>query len=208
MRTRRLREDVRTALGKLPAGRYGVVYADPPWDWMRGGTNPQTNVRGANAGRHYNTNVGNTPYIGLNTKELIALGPEIRRVAANDSHLYLWTVNKTFPDAVKILESWGYRWVTVVTWDKGRPGLAKYFQGMTEHCVFGVRGSPPYKFHPETGKMQQGRTLIEERMTDHSRKPAAMREAIEKVSRGPFLELFGRRVPKNWDAIGLELEGT
>jgi N6-adenosine-specific RNA methylase IME4 len=148
--------------------------------------------------------IGATPYVRMSVKELIALGPEIKRVAMQSSHLYLWTVNKTFPDAVRILEAWGYRWVTVVTWDKQRPGIAKYFQGTTEHCIFGVRGNPPYKF--VDGKMQQGRTLITERMTDHSRKPVAMREAIEKVSRGPFLELFGRRVPKGWDAIGFELE--
>jgi hypothetical protein len=29
---------------------------------------------------------------------------------------------------------------------------------------------------------------------------------IERVSYGPYLELFGRRVPRNWDAIGNELE--
>jgi len=29
---------------------------------------------------------------------------------------------------------------------------------------------------------------------------------IEKVSRGPYLELFGRKVPAKWDAVGLELE--
>jgi N6-adenosine-specific RNA methylase IME4 len=108
------------------------------------------------------------------------------------------------PDAAKIIEAWGYRWVTMITWDKGRPGIAKYFQGVTEHCVFAVRGSVPYKF--VDGKMQQGRTLVAEQKTDHSRKPVAMCEVIERVSYGPYLELFGRRVPKNWDAIGLELE--
>ena len=34
---RRYQEDVKTALLKLPAGRYKTLYIDPPWDWMRGG---------------------------------------------------------------------------------------------------------------------------------------------------------------------------
>jgi hypothetical protein len=33
-----------------------------------------------------------------------------------------------------------------------------------------------------------------------------MREVIERVSWTPCLELFARRCPKNWNAIGLELE--
>lgn len=34
-----------------------------------------------------------------------------------------------------------------------------------------------------------------------------MREVIERVSYGPYLELFARRNPsKKWDAVGLELE--
>ena len=74
---------------------------------------------------------------------------------------------------------------------------------MTEHCVFAVRGALPYKFID--GKMAQGRTLISERRTAHSRKPTAMRKMLEQVSYGPYLELFGRTVPKSWDAIGLQL---
>jgi N6-adenosine-specific RNA methylase IME4 len=200
---RRLKEDVRTALPKLTIGRYKTIYADPPWDWMQGGKNAVSRVSVV-TGKSNRSPIGNTPYIRLSVKELLALGPAIQRVAAPNSHLYFWTVNKTVPDAAKIIEAWGYRWVTMITWDKGRPGIAKYFQGVTEHCVFAVRGSVPYKF--VDGKMQQGRTLVAEQKTDHSRKPVAMCEVIERVSYGPYLELFGRRVPKNWDAIGLELE--
>ena len=202
---RRYKEDLRTALPKLPAGRHKTLYVDPPWVWMRGGTKRFTPSRGANVGREFHS-VGTTPYDGLSTKELIALGPQIQRVSAVNSHLYLWTVNKTVPDAIKLVEAGGFRWVTMITWDKGRAGIAKYFRGMTEHCVFAVRGSLPYKFID--GKMAQGHTLVSERRTDHSRKPTAMREVIERVSYGPYLELFARRNPsKKWDAVGLELEG-
>jgi N6-adenosine-specific RNA methylase IME4 len=202
---RRYKEDVRTALPKLPTGRYKTLYVDPPWNWMRGGHGPDVRKRSVLTGRTNYSSVGATPYVGMSTKDLLALAPQIKRVAAADSHLYLWTVNKTVPDAARLVEAWGYRWVTMITWDKGRPGIAKYFQGVTEHCIFAARGSVPYKF--VDGKMAQGRTLISERMTDHSRKPAAMREIIECVSYGPYLELFARCNPsRKWDAVGLELE--
>ena len=203
---RRYKEDVRTALAKLPPNHYKTLYIDPPWDCTCGGARPgarpgETSVSRI-TGRCNKSSVGTTPYVGMKTADLAVLN--IARVAATNSHLYLWTVNKTIPDAVKLMEAYGYRWVTMITWDKCKPGIAKYFQGVTEHCIFGVRGSVPYKF--KDGKMQQGRTLITERMTDHSRKPAAMREMIERVSYAPYLELFARRAPKNWSAIGLELE--
>lgn len=199
---RHYKEDIRTALPKLPAGKYKTLYMDPPWQWMKGGAKCYMPSQGTNVGRKFHS-VGVTPYDGLSTKELAALGPQIQRISAVNAHLYLWTVNKTIPDAVQLVEAYGFRWVSMITWDKGRPGIAKYFQGVTEHCVFAVRGILPYKF--TNGKMAQGRTLINERMTDHSRKPAAMREMIERVSYGPCLELFGRTVPKSWDAIGLQL---
>ena len=200
---RRLREDVRTALAKLPGGRYRTILADPPWAWMRGGSSVKGTVS-AKTGKTCVGAQGATPYQGMSTKELLALGAQVRRVAAADAHLYLWTVNKTFPDAVCLVREWGFRWVSVVTWDKQKPGLAKYFQGVTKHCVFAVRGAPPYKFID--GKMAQGRTLVSERMTDHSRKPESLRKVIERVSYGPRLELFARRCPGDWDAVGLELE--
>ena len=75
--------------------------------------------------------IGATLYILMGVKDLVVLADQVKRIAAVDSHLYLWTVNKTVPDAARIVEAWGYRWVSMVTWDKGRPGIAKYFQGMT-----------------------------------------------------------------------------
>lgn len=178
--TVRLREDIRTALPKLRTGQYGALYIDPPWIWMRGGVKPNVRKQSRYTGKSNMSNIGATPYKGMKTADLAALGPELRRVAKPDSHFYLWTVNKTVPDAARLLEAWGWRWVTMITWNKGRPGIAKYFQGMTEHLVFGVRGTPPYRFIG--GKMAQGRTLISERMTEHSRKPDAAYSMIQRVS--------------------------
>lgn len=205
---RRYKEDVRTALLKLSVGKYKTLYMDPPWNivggWASQGWSSSKGEISAITGRSHKSGLVK-PYAMLSIKHLRTLAPLIQRVAAADSHLYLWTVNKTVPDAARLVEAWGYRWVTMITWDKGRPGIAKYFQGMTEHCIFAVRGHPPYKFIDS--KMAQGRTLISERMTDHSRKPMAMQEMIERVSYGPYLELFARRNPsRKWDAIGLELE--
>ena len=198
-----LRERLETGLPKLKASHYKTLYMDPPWGWMRGGASAKGTISNQ-TGRTCVGAQGATPYEGMSTPELLALAPQIRRIMAADPHLYIWTVNKTVPDVVQMVEAYGYRWITMITWDKQKPGLAKYYQGVTEHCVFAAKGSVPYKFID--GKMAQGRTLILERMTVHSAKPAAMRAMIERVSAGPYLELFARKVPQNWGAIGLECE--
>ena len=88
---------------------------------------------------------------------------------------------------------------------KDKFGLGQYFRGMTEHCLFGVKGRLPYK-HDEDGKRLQGVTAIIERRREHSRKPDRMRRMIEKVSHPPRVELFAREVVEGWDAWGAEVQ--
>lgn len=88
-----------------------------------------------------------------------------------------------------------------------RPGLGQYFRGMTEHLLFGVRGQPPYKLLPD-GKRAQGTTLISAPRTEHSVKPAEFHALVERVSVGPYLELFARRPTVGWDVWGNEIAGS
>lgn len=188
----RLREDIRTALPKLETGKYKTIYADPPWDETGGGRI----CRGAQ--NHYGL---------MKQKGLLALSGEIKRVTAPAAHLYLWVTNTFLEDGLELAKAWGFEYKTLVTWGKDKFGIGQYFRGMSEHCIFAVKGVLPYKV--EDGKRQQGRTLFIAPRMEHSAKPLEMRTMIEKVSYGPRLELFGRlNVPMDWDAIGLELEDT
>lgn len=119
--------------------KYHTIYADPPW-MERGGDG-----RGANA--HYPI---------MKTKEIIALAPMVQELAEENAHLYLWATNNFLPDALEVMKVWGFRYVTTITWVKDRIGLGQYFRGLTEHCLFGVRGKLPYKVID--GKRQQGKT--------------------------------------------------
>ena len=73
-------------------------------------------------------------------------------------HLYLWVTNNFLADGLKVMESWGFRYVTTITWVKDRIGLGQYFRGITEQCLFGVKGKLPYKIID--GKRQQGQTVV------------------------------------------------
>lgn len=83
-------------------------------------------------------------------------------------------------------------------------GIGQYFRGVTESCLFGVRGSLPYRLRPD-GKRAQGRTGFHAPRTEHSVKPEAMRRMVELVSPGPYLEMFARRQTPNWTCWGNEM---
>ena len=167
--------------------QYRTIYADPPWNETGGGRIK----RGAD--RHYPL---------MKTAEICAL-PIIKEICALDCHCYLWVTNNHLPDGLKVLDAWGFRYVTKITWFKDRIGLGQYFRGLTEDCLFGVRGNLPYKIID--GKRAQGVTGFYAKRRRHSAKPGKMREMIEIVSYPPYIELFARCKVLGWDSWGNEV---
>lgn len=171
-------------LDAVPAAHYATILADPPW-LERGGGVIQ---RGAD--RHYDL---------MATKDICAMSVG-RRVSEN-AHLYLWVTNNFLRDGFQVMDAWGFRYITLITWAKDKIGIGQYFRGQTEHCMFGVRGSLPYRTLDD-GKRAQGSTLLNASRGAHSQKPLEMYEVIERVSYGPRLELFGRNDRPGWDLWG------
>jgi N6-adenosine-specific RNA methylase IME4 len=48
------------------------------------------------------------------------------------------------------------------------------------------------------------RRLVIEKRREHSRKPDCVRDRIERLVAGPYLELFGRETKEGWDCWGNE----
>ena len=141
----------------------------------------------------------------MSLAEIEAL-PIKRLVDPDGCHLYLWVTNNYLEDGLRILRSWGFEYITIITWQKDRKGLGRYFRGLTEHCIFaGTRKRLPYKIID--GKRAQGVTGFTAPRTIHSRKPVEMREMIETVSYAPRLELFARESSPNWDCWGDQAPG-
>lgn len=188
------------------AGRYQVIYVDAPWPERGGGKIK----RGAD--RHYSL---------MKVDDIIAL--PVDEWAAPDAHLYSWVTNNYLVDGLDAMRVWGFRYVTKIDWfksdiddeqdvslmddDELQMGLGQYFRGVTESCLFGIRGSSPYQLTAE-GKRRQGRTGFHEARDEHSAKPRKMRQMIELVSPpGPRLEMFARHPSPGWDAWGNESSG-
>jgi N6-adenosine-specific RNA methylase IME4 len=170
----------------LPDCKYKTIYADPPWPEYGGGKIK----RGAD--RHYEL---------MTVKQIKEL--TINQIAEDNCHLYLWVTNNYLKAGLEVMEAWGFNYKTTITWVKDKFGLGQYFRGQTEHCLFGVKGCLPYKVID--GKRQQGRTVIVAPRKTHSEKPEEMRQMIESVSYGPYIELFARQLTKGWDSWGNEI---
>lgn len=74
-------------------------------------------------------------------------------------------------------------------------------QDITVHAhellVFAIKGNAPFRHHSQ-------RSWLEADRTSHSTKPEQIRGIIEKVSLGPYLEMYGRVLPQNsaWCVYG------
>ncbi|QLY30392.1 methyltransferase [Nocardia huaxiensis] len=162
-----------------PAQRYHCILADPPWDIYQQG--------GRGAIHHY----------PLMTLDKIKALP-VSELAEDDSHCWVWVTNATLRYGYDVLEAWGFTPRSPLTWVKTRLGLGVYLRNMTEHLILGTRGDAPVNFRGQP-------TWTFAPVQDHSHKPEEQYAIIERVSRGPYLELFARRRQPGWDAWGLEV---
>lgn len=168
--------------GKLE-GRFAVIVLDPPWDWGDEGDQDQL----GRARPDYGT---------LSIDQLHALevdGRQVKDLADQDAHIYLWITNRSLPKGFALLESWGFRYVTALTWGKPSFGMGNYFRGQTEHVLFGVRGSQSLK------RKDVGTLLLAPRGPGgHSSKPDEFYSLVESCSPGPWVSLFDRRTRPGW----------
>jgi N6-adenosine-specific RNA methylase IME4 len=79
--------------------------------------------------------------------------------------------------------------------------MGNYWRVSHEFLLLGVRGSLTFRDQTLASWVQASRTI-------HSRKPAVVRTLIERVSPGPYLELYGREeLPDSaWTVYGNQIE--
>lgn len=171
-------------------GGFQTVLADPPWRFA--------NRTGKVAPEHRRLD----RYSTLDLNEIYAL--DLDSVTAKNAHLYLWVPNALLPEGMKVMEAWGFRYVSNIVWAKRRKdggpdgrGVGFYFRNVTELILFGVKGSmrtlPPARSTVN---------MIETRKREHSRKPDEQYDVIEACSPGPYLEMFARHPRDNWTVWG------
>ena len=168
------------------AGVYSTIVIDPPWDWGDEGDGDQL-------GR------ARPDYATMPIDELCGL--PVSKLAADNSHIYMWITNRSLPKGFRLFDAWGFRYITAITWVKPSFGMGTYFRGQTEHVLFGVKGSLPLK------RKNQGTVFEAPRGPNgHSSKPTEFYELVESCSNGPYLEMFSRHDRDDWTAWGQNAE--
>jgi N6-adenosine-specific RNA methylase IME4 len=175
-------------------GKYGAILIDPPWRFSNrtGKIGPEHKRL-----RRYST---------LSFEEITAL--PVGDLAALQSHLYMWTPNALLFEALTIMKAWGFTYKTNIVWYKirkdGGPdgrGVGFYFRNVTELLLFGAKG--------KLRTLKPGRTQVNimlSRKEEHSKKPDAVYDLIERCSPGPYLELFSRQRMQGWTQWGDEVD--
>lgn len=186
--------------------RYATVVIDPPWPTTAGRTigryvrDDTKQVFGVVANR-----ARPLAYPTLTLAQISAL--PIGAIAAEDAHLYLWTINRYVAEAYQIAAAWGFRPSTWLVWAK-RPmggGLGSDAYGLaTEFCLFARRGrlKPLRRI---SGNWWTWKRPYVNGYPRHSGKPADFFAMVESVSPGPRIELFARAPRVGWAVWGNEV---
>jgi N6-adenosine-specific RNA methylase IME4 len=185
------------------AGRYRVVYADPPWafeTWSHRG-------QGKGASQHYATQ-------GLDWLKSLPISD----LAAPNAALFLWVVQPLFPQALDLIRAWGFEYKTVgyiwikcktppgemLFWDEAfaqglaRKGLGYHTRSGSEQCWIATRGKGYERL--SKGEAQ----VVHAPLRAHSQKPDEIADSICRLAKGPRAELFARTTRPGFDAWGNE----
>lgn len=176
--------------------RYRTIVADPPWRVHQPPMRYETGVAPPKGEPNRSL-----PYPTMTVEEIKSLGVEA--MAADDAHLYVWTINRYIEDTYAVARAWGFKPSTLLTWCKAPMGLGVggAYSLTTEHVLFARRGRGAFESRQTTSWWQWPRGK-------HSAKPEAFLDIVEQVSPGPYLEMFARRDRLGWDTWGNESLGT
>ena len=177
----RARRDAKLAAQTLtwPEGKYPVIYADPAW---------QSGDRAVE--NHYRT---------MPIEDICAL--PVAEIAADDAVLYLWATSPMLPEALQVIEAWGFSYLTNMVWVKDKIGRGHWARNRHELLLIAKRGN----FSPPAPADRPDSVILFPRGR-HSAKPHQFYEIIERNHPGlPKVELFCRTPRKGWTVWGDEV---
>jgi len=186
------------------AGKYQIIYADPPWQFItyniKKGNTLEERGQAKAPDKHYHCQ--DISWI----KKL-----PVKEWTADNAICFLWVCDPLLKQGIDTLESWGFAYKTVAfTWakqarkdqSKWHIGLGYYTRANPEMCLLGRKGK---KSLPRQNKGV--RQLIVEPVREHSRKPDRVRSDIVSLFGDiPRLEMFARTTSPGWDVWGNETE--
>lgn len=189
------RASINWPFGDLQPGHYGLIAADPPWQFKAGKKSRRS------AEKHYPT----MPLADI--KDL-----PVWELAAENCALLLWTTPPFLRQSLDVMAAWRFRFVSIgFTWLKLKKAHADEFfmdgdmfislghttRKSTEVCLLGKRGRPP-RLNRDVEE------VILAQRREHSRKPEQFYARCQRLYPGPYVELFSRTEREGWHTFGNE----
>lgn len=174
---------------------FDVVASDPPW---------MPDDKNTNGDRGAIVKYQCMPTVDICSMQL----PFI----ASDAWLFLWRLASMQPDALRVVEAWGFTIKSELIWRKltktGKPwfGLGHYTRATHETVLVCTRGKVKPHSRSVRSMFEAPVPVDDDGKYIHSAKPNRFYEIAEQLT-GPGLarvEMFGRRQRKGWNVLGLE----
>lgn len=189
---------------------FATIAADPPWPlkWATG------TIRVNGRGEQHRVLKRELGYSTMSIEDIAAL--PVSDLAAEDAHLFLWAPDEFLLDgsALRVARAWGFDPGRVmldrpdpelagglVWWAKPGYGLGRFPRPQHEAILVCRRGTLPFTA-TDVGSVHLWKQPYENGARKHSAKPEGAYDLIERVSPGPYLELFARRGRLGWDHWG------
>ena len=167
---------------------YGMIVADPPWNFMN------WSVKGEkkNAKHHYEC---------MDLDAIKAL--PVSQLASGDCCLFLWATWPMLDKAFEVMSAWGFDYKTGGVWHKktvnGKTafGTGYRVRSASEPFLLGFIGNPI--------NSRSERNVIEGLVREHSRKPDEAYAWAERYLPDAWrVEIFSRTDRPGWDSWGDE----
>ena len=176
--------------------KYKVLYCDPPWKF-----NNKNTGGSMKSGADYH-------YLTMTIDDLCKL--PVNEITDDDCVLFMWWVASQPSEAIKLVESWGFKIKTmtgfnwVKTTNSGKPffGMGFWTRQGSEMCLIATKGKPK-RIDASV------RAVVFSENDKHSKKPDVFRKEIVKLMGDvPRLEMFAREQSEGWDVWGNEVNST
>ncbi len=186
--------DASECLAKLPMHKkYQCIYSDCCWSYSNTGNN-------GSAKKHYDT---------MTTAELEAL--PVKELSDKTCLLFMWVTCPLIPDALRVIQAWGFTYRTVFKcWTKRCKngniffGTGWYSRPSVELLFVATKGSGVTALKTTNSERQEYASIPGR----HSEKPEEIRRQVRDFLNVPNrLELFARSTCPGFDSWGLEMPG-
>ena len=166
--------------------KYQIICADPPWEYRNkktGGSMKSGSI---------------TKYQTMSLQEICGLS--VSTISDKNSVLFLWATVPLLPEALLVMEKWGFKYKTALFWRKIMSlGMGFWYRGQVEILLMGIKGKL------KAFRIQKA-NFVQTKVRKHSQKPDEFYELIEASNLNPKIELFARQKRQGWDVWGNEVE--